>query len=144
MSTEDPLALEQQVCFAVVVAARTVVSLYKPVLEPMGLTHPQYLVMLALWQRTPQTVSQLSRSLALDPATLSPLLKRLEAAGLVARQRDTQDERQLAVVLTEAGTDLRVAAEKVPGAIASRLGMSFDDLARLRDELTKVIVAAGA
>ncbi|WP_111765095.1 MarR family winged helix-turn-helix transcriptional regulator [Nakamurella deserti] len=141
-TAEDPLALEQQVCFAVVVAARSVVALYKPVLEPMGLTHPQYLVMLALWQDTPQTASRLSQTLALDPGTLSPLLKRLEAAGLVARERDTRDERQLAVRLTERGTALRTEAEKVPAAIAARLGMDPTELATLRDDLTRVIVAA--
>ena len=141
---EDPLALEQQVCFAVVVAARSVVALYKPVLEPLGLTHPQYLVMLALWQHTPQTASRLSQTLALDPGTLSPLLKRLEAAGLVARERDSRDERQLAVRLTPRGTALRAEAEKVPATIAARLGMGMDELAALRDELTRVIVAAGS
>ena len=141
---EDPLALEQQVCFAVVVAARSVVALYRPVLEPLGLTHPQYLVMLALWQHTPQTASRLSQTLALDPGTLSPLLKRLEAAGLVARERDSRDERQLAVRLTPRGTALRAEAEKVPTAIAARLGMGMDELAALRDELTRVIVAAGS
>jgi DNA-binding MarR family transcriptional regulator len=143
MTSDDPLALEQQVCFAVVVAARSVVALYKPVLEPLGLTHPQYLVMLALWQRTPQTASQLSQALALDPGTLSPLLKRLEAAGLVARERDTRDERQLAVRLTERGAALRAEAEKVPVAVAARLGMGRDELAALRDDLTRVIAAAG-
>ena len=142
-TAEDPLALEQQVCFAVVVAARSVVALYKPVLEPLGLTHPQYLVMLALWQRTPQTASQLSTVLALDPGTLSPLLKRLETAGLVARERDTRDERQLAVRLTERGAALRAEAEKVPAAVAARLGMGLDELAALRDDLTRVIKAAG-
>jgi len=143
MASNDPLALEQQVCFAMVVAARSVVSLYKPVLEPMGLTHPQYLVMLALWEHTPQTVSQLSAALALDPGTLSPLLKRLETAGLLARQRDTRDERQLAVRLTPDGVALRAEAEKVPALVAARLGMGLDELAQLRDTLTRLIVAAG-
>ncbi len=142
-TAEDPLALEQQVCFAVVVAARSVVALYKPVLEPLGLTHPQYLVMLALWQRTPQTASRLSAALALDPGTLSPLLKRLETAGLIARGRDARDERQLAVRLTERGAALRAQAEKVPAAVAARLGMGLDELAALRDDLTRVIRAAG-
>ena len=80
----DPLALEEQVCFALAVAARGVIAVYRPLLEPMGLTHPQYLVMLALWQHAPLSVTELSRLLQLDPATLSPLLKRLEASGYVA------------------------------------------------------------
>ena len=96
---EDPLALEQQVCFALSVAARNVVAVYKPLLEPMGLTHPKYLVMLALWQHEPLSVRDLSRLLQLDPGTLSPLLKRLEHLGLLRRGRDPHDERVLAVVL---------------------------------------------
>jgi DNA-binding MarR family transcriptional regulator len=142
-TVEDPLALEQQVCFAVVVAARSVVSVYKPILEPMGLTHPQYLVMLALWQEAPRTVSQLSRVLALDPGTLSPLLKRLEAAGFVRRERNSHDERQLAVTLTEAGIELRKQAELVPGKVSDRLGMDAEELADLRDALTQFIAAIG-
>lgn len=143
MTTEDPLALERQVCFAMVVAARSVVAVYKPILEPLGLTHPQYLVMLALWEETPRTASRLGHALALDPATLSPLLKRLEAAGLVVRERDSRDERQLAVRLTEKGAALRTEAEKVPAAVAARLGMGLTELAALRDDLTRVIAAAG-
>lgn len=142
-TVEDPLALEQQVCFAVVVAARSVVSVYKPILEPMGLTHPQYLVMLALWQEAPRTVSQLSRVLALDPGTLSPLLKRLEAAGFVRRERNSHDERQLAVTLTEAGIELRKQAELVPGKVSDRLGIDAEELADLRDALTEFIAAIG-
>ena len=88
---DDPLALEQQVCFALSVAARNVVAVYRPWLEPMGLTHPQYLVMLALWQHGPLSVKALSRLLQLDPGTLSPLIKRLEAAGLLRRNRDPRD-----------------------------------------------------
>ena len=90
----DPLALEEQVCFALSVAARSVVAVYRPLLEPMGLTHPQYLVMLALWQHAPLSVSELSRLLQLDPGTLSPLLKRLEAAGYLRRERDRRRRAQ--------------------------------------------------
>ncbi|WP_235735694.1 MarR family winged helix-turn-helix transcriptional regulator [Nocardioides alcanivorans] len=111
---ENPLALDQQVCFALAIASRTVISLYRPLLEPMGLTHPQYLVMLALWEHEPLRVNELSRLLQLDPGTLSPLLKRLEAAGYVRRERDRNDERALAVVLTEQGRALRDDAEAVP------------------------------
>lgn len=139
---ENPLALDRQVCLAVVVAARSVVSLYKPVLEPMGLTHPQYLVMLALWESEPRTVVELGRLLALDPGTLSPLLKRLEGSGLIVRKRNTRDERQLAVQLTERGVALRAEAEKVPMAVASRLGMDVDELTDLRDTLNRLIAAA--
>ena len=140
----DPLTLDRQVCFALVVAARSVVALYRPLLEPMGLTHPQYLVMLALWGQSPLSVKDLSRKLQLDPGTLSPLLKRLESAGLISRQRDVSDERLLAVTLTQSGLDLRKQAELIPPAVVDRLGISLADLEKLRDSLTEVIAAAGS
>jgi DNA-binding MarR family transcriptional regulator len=139
---DDPLRLDRQVCFALSVAARSVVALYRPVLEPMGLTHPQYLVMLALWERSPRSVKDLSAALALDPGTLSPLLKRLESAGLVTRRRDPSDERVLAVTLTDAGRRLRAEAEKVPPAIVARLGMDIPELETLHAALTRLITAA--
>ncbi|SCG60601.1 MarR family winged helix-turn-helix transcriptional regulator [Micromonospora coxensis] len=138
----DPLALEQQVCFALSVAARGVVAVYRPLLEPMGLTHPQYLVMLALWQHAPLSVRDLSRLLQLDPGTLSPLLKRLEAAGYVRRERDASDERSLAVQLTPGGLALRAQAERIPPAIVERLGLPLADLRHLHAVLTRVIAAA--
>jgi DNA-binding MarR family transcriptional regulator len=138
----DPLALEQQVCFALSVAARSVVALYRPLLEPMGLTHPQYLVMLALWQHSPLSVRDLSRLLQLDPGTLSPLLKRLEAIGYLRRERDPADERSLAITLTGSGRALRARAEQIPPAVVSRLGMPIEDLQRLHASLTQVIAAA--
>ncbi|MET8911180.1 MarR family transcriptional regulator [Micromonospora sp. NPDC004551] len=138
----DPLALEQQVCFALSVAARGVVAVYRPLLEPMGLTHPQYLVMLALWQHAPLSVRELSRLLQLDPGTLSPLLKRLEAAGYVRRERDASDERSLAVSLTASGQALRAQAERIPPAIVQRLGLPLADLRHLHTVLTEVIAAA--
>ena len=139
---ENPLALEHQVCFALAIAARSVIALYRPVLEPMGLTHPQYLVMLALWEFEPVSVKDLSGMLQLEPATLSPLLKRLESAGLLRRDRDSRDERSLAVSLTEKGRALRKEALKVPPAIVERLGMDVDELMDLHARLTKVIAAA--
>ena len=140
----DPLALERQVCFALAVASRTVISVYRPVLEPMGLTHPQYLVMLALWGEEPLSVTELSRRLELDPATLSRLLRRLEAADLVRRDRNPADERSLAVVLTPRGRDLRTQALDVPGTILERLGMDLDELKSLRVALTRVIAATSS
>ncbi|WP_196470262.1 MarR family transcriptional regulator [Planomonospora sp. ID91781] len=138
----DPLSLENQVCFALAVASRSVIGLYRPVLEPMGLTHPQYLVMLALWQHAPLSVKDLSGLLQLEPATLSPLLKRLEAAGLVERRRASTDERSLAVTLTEHGRALRAQAEQIPAAIVERLGMDLAELQDLHKALTRVIAAA--
>lgn len=138
----DPLALEEQVCFALSVAARGVVAVYRPLLEPMGLTHPQYLVMLALWQHAPLSVRELSRLLQLDPGTLSPLLKRLEAAGYLRRERDPADERSLAVSLTESGRALRGRAEQIPPAVVARLGLPLAELRDLHVALTRVIAAA--
>ena len=140
--TRDPLALEQQVCFALSVAARSVVAAYRPS-EPFGLTHPQYLVMLALWQRMPLSVRQLSELLQLDPGTLSPLLKRLEAIGYLHRERDRADERTLAITLTPTGRALRGPAPTDPAqAVIERLGMPIEDLEHLHAALTQVIAAA--
>lgn len=137
----DLLALDRQVCFALAVASRTVIGLYRPLLEPMGLTHPQYLVMLALWETEPLRVSELADRLSLEPATLSPLLKRLEAGGLVVRGRDPHDDRALAVSLTPAGRRLRRRAERIPPAIIDRLGMEVSELEDIRDRLTTLIEA---
>jgi DNA-binding MarR family transcriptional regulator len=139
---ENPLALEQQVCFALAVASRAVVAVYRPLLEPLGLTHPQYLVMLALWGSEPQSVTDLSRLLDLDPGTLSRLLKRLEAASLVRRERDRGDERSLAVVLTAKGRSLRNEALRIPPAIVDQLDMDLAELVDLHERLTAVIAAA--
>jgi MarR family transcriptional regulator, organic hydroperoxide resistance regulator len=138
----DLLALDRQVCFALAVASRTVISLYRPLLEPMGLTHPQYLVMLALWEGEPLRVNELADRLSLEPATLSPLLKRLEAGGLVTRRRDPDDERAVAITLTTAGRRLRKRAERIPPAVLARLGVEISELEELRDRLTTVIEAA--
>ena len=142
-SEHDMLALENQVCFALAVATRKVIAAYRPLLDPMGLTHPQYLVMLALWQRSPRRLVDLSRALALEPATLSPLLKRLEAAGLLTRTRGT-DERTLDVSLTDAGRDLRAEAETVPPRVAALLDMSIAELDAMRATLHGVSAAAAA
>jgi DNA-binding MarR family transcriptional regulator len=136
---EDLLALENQVCFALAVASRRVIGMYRPLLEPMNLTHPQYLVMLALWGSEPMTVRELGERLSLEPATLSPLLKRLEAIGYLTRARDPEDERALQVKLTAEGRRLRRQALSIPPAIISSLGMSLEELTTLRDHLTDVI-----
>jgi DNA-binding MarR family transcriptional regulator len=138
----DPLALERQLCFALAVANRSVLAIYRPVLEPMGLTHPQYLVMLALWEQAPRSVKDISAALQLDSATLSPLLKRLAGAGLVTRTRSDHDERQLAVDLTAAGRALRTQAEQVPGTVLERLGVEVSELVELHAVLTRVNAAA--
>ena len=138
----DPLALERQVCFALSIAARSVLSIYRPVLEPMGLTHPQYLVMLALWGQSPLAVKDLIDMLQLDGPTLSPMLKRLEAAGLVTRTRDPHDERQLRVDLTDKGRALRQQALNVPPTVVAKLGLSLGELEELHRGLTTLNDAA--
>lgn len=132
---DDPLKLENQVCFALVTAARNVVSIYRPVLEPLGLTHPQYLVMLALWEQSPRSLGALAAELAMEPATLSPLVKRLEAQGRVIRSRRADDERVLDIALTPEGRELRERALDVPTQIMAAVGVDVDALVALRDGL---------
>lgn len=138
----DTLSLDRQVCYALAATSRSVIGVYRPILEPLGLTHPQYLVMLTLWERAPRTVADIGHALYLEPATLSPLLKRLEAAGLITRARSHEDERALAVTLTEAGAALREQAERVPGQVLERLGLPVSELEKLRDLLHVVLAAA--
>ncbi|GGC71289.1 MarR family transcriptional regulator [Hoyosella rhizosphaerae] len=138
----DLLALDRQVCFALAVANRAVLAVYRPLLEPMGLTHPQYLVMLALWEQNPRSVRNIGAALQLDSATLSPLLKRLEAAGLIVRERSQQDERKLEVRLTESGKSLRKQAEAIPPAVMARLGVTEAEITELHDVLSNINAAA--
>ena len=141
-AVDDPLALERQVCFALSVASRSVLGIYRPLLEPMGLTHPQYLVMLALWQHAPISVKDVGALLALDSGTLSPLIKRLAAAGLVTRDRHPHDERVLMVDLTDEGRALRAEAERIPGQVVAALGVGVPELEALHRALSRVIAAA--
>lgn len=134
-SADDMLKLDNQLCFALVTAARNVVAVYRPILEPLGLTHPQYLVMLALWETSPQALGELAADLAMEPATLSPLVKRLEAQGLVTRERRRGDERVLEIGLTADGRALRADAERVPEQVMDAVGMTVNDVTALRDGL---------
>jgi len=142
----DPLRLEAQVCFALSAASRAMVSLYRPVLEPLGLTHPQYLVMLGLWQDDRSghltTVTGLASRLLLDPGTLSPLLRRLEAQGLLERRRAASDARVVELHLTDAGRRLRSDAEKVPAAVVEASGLTLQELEQARLASDRVIAAA--
>lgn len=146
----DPLALENQVCFALAVTNRAVLAVYRPLLEPLGLTHPQYLVMLALWDHqkesgqdwNPLSVKQIATALQLDSATLSPMLKRLEALGLITRTRSANDERSTDVELSERGVALRDRALKIPPAVVARLGVDLAELEELRRVLTRINTAA--
>lgn len=140
---DDLLKLDNQLCFAVVTAARNVVAIYRPILEPLGLTHPQYLVMLALWEKAPRALGELAEELAMEPATLSPLAKRLEAQGLVVRGRSEADERVLALSLTPDGVALRERALEVPGQVMAATGMTIAGAAAVRDGLAPFAGARG-
>lgn len=131
----DRLRLDNQLCFALYAASGLVTRAYRPLLEPLGLTYPQYLVMLALWEQAPRTVKALGQALELDSGTLTPLLKRLEAAGFVTRTRDAQDERRVQIALTPAGEALREKAAEVPVALACQLQLPLDEIADLRTTL---------
>jgi DNA-binding MarR family transcriptional regulator len=137
------LKLDRQLCFALYSSSLAMTKMYKPLLDPLGLTYPQYLVMLVLWEQDGVTVSELGTRLTLDSGTLTPLLKRLEAAGLVQRRRDSADERRVVVTLTAAGRALKARAVEVPQQVICAAHCSLDDLAALtarlkalRDEIT--------
>jgi len=140
-AADDALLLDQQLCFALYNASRAVIRAYGPLLEPLGLTYPQYLVMLILWEEKSLSVKALGERLALDSGTLTPLLKRLEQRGLVTRQRDTEDERVVRISLTPDGQKLRAKARRVPTELACRTGFDLTEererarLVRLREEL---------
>lgn len=136
----DDLVLRRQVCFALYAASRALTDVYRPILDEVGLTYPQYLVLLVLWERPDDapTVSELGAELRLDSGTLSPLLKRLEGAGLVVRRRSARDERRVEVGLTEQGRALREQVCDVPLRIAQATGLGLGELVALRDTLTRV------
>jgi MarR family transcriptional regulator, organic hydroperoxide resistance regulator len=127
-AADDPLALERQVCFALAITNRAVLAVYRPLLDPLGLTHPQYLVMGALWDNDksnspPLSLKQIAALLQMDSATMSPMLKRLQTLGLITRLRSAPDERTVKVELTKKGPTLRRRALKIPPAVIERLGV---------------------
>jgi DNA-binding MarR family transcriptional regulator len=136
----DPLRLDRQVCFPLYAAANLIQRLYRPLLAPLGLTYSRYLVMLALWQREPASVGELCACLHLDVGTLSPLLKRMEQAGLVTRTRDRDDDRKVMVALTPHGRSLREDALVVPRTLAKQIGLKPEAAESLRDQ-TQALVA---
>lgn len=137
----DPLRLDLQLCFALYASSNLMTRLYRPLLGPLGLTYPQYLAMMALWETSPQTVTALGRRLRLDSGTLTPLFKRMEKAGLIRRMRDREDERRVLIALTAAGQALRARAEAVPMAALCRMPMDLEEAGRLKEMLTRL--AAG-
>ncbi|MGE3364162.1 MAG: MarR family winged helix-turn-helix transcriptional regulator [Rhizobiaceae bacterium] len=133
-----PLRLDQHICFALYSASAMLTRLYRPLLEPLNLTYPQYLAMLVLWEKCPRTVGELGEALRLDSATLTPLIKRLEAAGYVTRRRDPADERRVLIAPTPAGQALHKRAADVPHAMRCQLPIETDDLIALRSILDRL------
>nr|WP_315244146.1 MarR family transcriptional regulator [uncultured Albidiferax sp.] len=143
-TVDETLLLDNQLCFALYSASLAMTKLYKPLLKALGMTYPQYLAMLVLWERDALMVSELGDRLSLDSGTLTPLLKRMELAGWISRQRDLQDERRVFITLTPAGRNLKTAAAKIPPCILSATQCSIPEVLSLtqqvqalRDRLTK-------
>ena len=132
------LALDKQLCFALYSASLAMTKVYKPLLAPLGLTYPQYLVMLALWEDDAQSVSALGDRLALDSGTLTPLLKRLEAQGRLSRDRDADDERRVIVRLTPGGRQLKLQARRIPQEIGRASGCELSEIVGLTRQLTSM------
>lgn len=135
---EHALSLDTFLCFAIYSVGHAFNRVYKPLLDELGVTYPQYLVMVLLWERDDQTVSSLGEKLFLESSTLTPLLKRLEALGHLQRRRDPSDERQVRVRLTKTGRALRAKAVHIPACIDDAIGFKPEDLRRLHTEITTV------
>ncbi|MFC4123808.1 MarR family winged helix-turn-helix transcriptional regulator [Nocardia rhizosphaerae] len=134
----DGLTLDEQLCFPLYAASRAMTAVYRPKLERLGLTYPQYLVMLALWEHDERTVGELGKALELDSGTLSPLLKRLEATGYLERRRAADDERRVHIALTERGRAVRAQACSIPAEMAEIAGLSAEEVTALRALLRKL------
>ncbi|MBB3288009.1 MULTISPECIES: MarR family transcriptional regulator [Rhizobium] len=144
MIPDEEKRLESQLCFAVYSAAHAFNRAYKPILDRVGLTYPQYLVMLVLWEKGRLSVKTIGEKLDLDSGTLSPLLKRLEQAGLISRARDPKDERQVIISLTEKGAGMNCQVGTIMNAIGQATGCDMAEMANLRDQLQKLKVNLAA
>jgi DNA-binding MarR family transcriptional regulator len=138
LASKPPLKLDQQLCFALYSAGLAMNKVYRKLLSQLGLTYPQYLVMLVLWERDQLTVSEIGERLFLDSATLTPLLKRLESAKLLSRVRSTEDERQVVISLTDQGRALKKQAGGIPLAVFCATGCEFDEVVALKGQLTQL------
>jgi len=138
LSASELLSLDHQLCFALYSSSLAMTKMYKPLLEPLGLTYPQYLVMLVLWEHDAIPVSDIGTHLQLDSGTLTPLLKRLQANGLLRRERDKADERRVLLHLTAAGRALKARAAKVPPQVACATGCDLDERLALKQQLKKL------
>ncbi|MEJ2626546.1 MAG: MarR family transcriptional regulator [Pseudolabrys sp.] len=137
--SDDPLRLDNQVCFPLYAATNLLQRLYRPLLAPLGLTYSQYLVMLMLWERAPVTVGEIGACLHLDNGTLTPLLKRMERGGLITRSRDPRDERRVLVAPTPHGRELRARALKIPEDLARRITLATGEIETLRSSVVSLV-----
>lgn len=138
--SDEAFRLDRQLCFALHATSRAVTQAYGPLLAPIGVTYPQYLVLLVLWEKDDLTVNGIGERLFLDSGTLTPLLKRLEAQGIVVRHRDAEDERVVRVKLTTAGRKLKRKAEGIASGMACAIGIELDEIAALREPLRKILL----
>ncbi len=138
MSTYEQLKLENQLCFTLYASSKALTKKYKPLLDPLGLTYTQYITMLVIWEYETISSKALGNALYLDSGTLTPLLKRLEGMNLITRQRDSKDERNLLVKLTDKGRALKEDAKEVPIRIFKEIGLDLEDAYRLKQELTRL------
>lgn len=135
----DLLKLENQICFPLYAFSRELTNLYRPFLDELDLTYPQYLVMLILWEEKQQTVNQLGEKLYLDSGTLTPLLKRMESKGMLTRTRSQSDERVVIISVTDAGEKIKKNASCIPGKLVETLGLSIDELVQLKKIINKAM-----
>ncbi|MBP1616189.1 MAG: MarR family transcriptional regulator [Bacteroidetes bacterium] len=137
----DYLKLDNQLCFPLYALSRQITNIYRPILEKLGLTYPQYLVLMVLWEYKTASVKSLGERLWLDSGTLTPLLKRMEASELIRRERSTEDERLVNVTITEKGLSLESLAESIPGKIKCKIHMEDSEIVSLRNYLKKILLA---
>lgn len=135
----DPLKLENQLCFPLYAAAKEITRKYRPFLEPLGLTYTQYIAMMVMWEHGQVSAGKMGELLMLDSGTLTPMLKKMEAAGLVTRKRNSKDERELIITITPKGKALREQAEKVPSQMASCVDLSLEEALTLKTLLNKLL-----
>lgn len=137
--TNPQLMLSNQLCFLFYRVDRAIMAYYRPLLDELSLTYPQYLAMLVLWERGSATVGELCDALTLDTGTVSPLLKRLEQAGFIRRVRNPSDERSVTITLTDAGSNLEQRAARVPGALAHCIGLTMEEYTAWKQQLTSLL-----
>jgi DNA-binding MarR family transcriptional regulator len=139
MENSKSLQLENQICFPLYVIAKEITGLYRPFLDEIGITYPQYLVMMVLWENDGLSVNHIGEKLFLDSGTLTPLLKRLESKGIISRKRKKEDERVVEVFLTESGRQLQRKACEIPGKIQDKIGIETEDLLHLKETVLKIL-----